>query len=650
MKAGFPRILLHLSACLLSISWMAHGQQTGPESIRELVLEQTSWPVAGRVTTAQGGAVRGVTVVVTPLDAGGSRTLATDAKGEFRTEYVLNVKQVPEFRVTITATKKGFSTAHAFADYDTPGKSRMLSLTLRGRDEDPALLSPGDLISALAPKLKQARPAEGLAEKSEKEYAQGVADFLDHHNPTQAVPLLAKVVKSNPSCIGCRTMLGLAEVGWRDWDDAKEAFTAGVNATRQDQKMGRPEPLVAYGTWVSWQHEPDKAEPFFQEALKYAPEDALALQELGRALVSMQKFEAANDVLKRALAAGAGPEARLLYAQSCLGMDRTDEATAELNRYLDGRDVKKMPLRVREVWASIQSQQKVEATYAKPQKSHDVVDFVQHAPADLTPGLEPATDQQQLGPILDAVGAKIVELIKNFPNTSSLERIHQEKLGGKGGGLNQQSQKFRYLCLVPAEAWGPSFVEYRADLAGKETSPVGLSEGFMLTQGFASAPFIFHPTYRSGSTFRYLGRQNVNGRNTYVVAFAQIPAKAHIYGVFLRGQTSITTYSQGLAWIDADTYQIIRMHTDLLAPIPEFRLAKQTLDIDFNAVHFTTVKDALWLPGKVTVTLDWNGKILRNQHEYSDFKIFQVAATEKIGKPKNSRASSKETPEPTVSQ
>ena len=51
--------------------------------------------------------------------------------------------------------------------------------------------------------------------------------------------------------------------------------------------MGRPEPLVAYGTWLSWQHEPEKAESFFLEALKFAPQDALALQELGRTLLSL---------------------------------------------------------------------------------------------------------------------------------------------------------------------------------------------------------------------------------------------------------------------------------------------------------------------------------------------------------------------------
>jgi hypothetical protein len=306
-----------------------------------------------------------------------------------------------------------------------------------------------------------------------------------------------------------------------------------------------------------------------------------------------------------------------------------------------------MPPRVRQLWVSIQNREKVEAAYGKtkPQKGREIVDFLQHPPANLTPGLEPAADQQQLSSILDGVGAKILEMTKSFPNTSSLEEIHQEKLGHKGKVSNTQDQKFRYLCMVPRQAWGPGFMEYRADLSGNEASVKGLTEGFMLTKGFTSAGFIFHPTYRSESNFRYLGRQKVNSRNTYVVAFAQIPGKAHFSGKFRQANTTVTTLCQGLAWIDSSTYEIIRLHTDLLTPLPELRLEGEATNIDFKEVHFKSLGAGLWLPEEVTVTLDWNGKVLRNTHEYSDFKIFNVDATEKIGKVKASADSSQNVPE-----
>jgi hypothetical protein len=255
-----------------------------------------------------------------------------------------------------------------------------------------------------------------------------------------------------------------------------------------------------------------------------------------------------------------------------------------------------------------------------------------------------------LDSILDDVGARIVEMVKDFPNTSSLEAVHQQKLGRQGKVRDGLDQKFRYLCLMPNDAWGPGFVEYRADLNGGEATLKGLSDGFMLTKGFVSAPFYFHPAYRSGSDFRYLGRQDIDGRHTYVVAFAQIPAKAHLCGGFRNGRENVTTFSQGLAWIDTATSQIIRIHTDLLDPLPQFQLERETLDIHFQEVQFVHVKKQFWLPQQVTLVLDWNGKLLRNMHEYSNYQVFNVEASEKVGNPKESVNSSRKAKESVVTQ
>jgi Tfp pilus assembly protein PilF len=638
MKIRLVIILLFMLVCSLPTTASAQGlgQANATVSSNPYAQVQTPWLVAGKVVNERGDPVHGATVTISPLIAVAVRNLATDAQGKFRTEYQLNTVGVDQFNVVLTVKKKGLRTAHAYVSYARSAKSWEVPITLRAPDEDPAMLSTADLISTLAPRLNQLGTEDGLSAKSAKDYTRGVAEFLDQHQPEKAVPALTKVVQSDPACIACRTMLGLTELGWDDLDDANRSLAESVNATLADRSKGRPEPLVAYGTWLNWQHDPEKAEPFFLEALKYTPQDALTLQELGRTRVEMQKFEIAIEPLKKALDAGAGPEARLLYAEALVGAGRSGEALPEMNRYLDGRDVKKEPIRVRQVWANIQNRQKMEATYTatKAQKSQHRIDFLQNPPADLIAGLEPAKNQEELIPLLDGVGAKIEELLNDFPNTSSLEMIQQEKLANKGGGGDKQNQKFRYLCLVPHEKWGPGFIEYRADLNGTAAAPKGLSEGFMLTQGFNSTVLFFHPSYRGESTFHYLGRQNVSGRSAQVIAFAQIPGKAHLTGTFRKNQTSVTTLYQGLAWFDAATYQIVRIHTELLSPLPEIRLDKEDMDVDFHEVHFNSLNKAVWLPEDVTVTLDWNGKRLRNRHAYSDFRIFGVDATEKIGQPK----------------
>jgi hypothetical protein len=293
-----------------------------------------------------------------------------------------------------------------------------------------------------------------------------------------------------------------------------------------------------------------------------------------------------------------------------------------------------MPIQVRQLWVQIRERMKVEATYLKAKSNGAApIDYLHQPPPELK-GLEPATDQGQLDSILSAVGKTVAEFFQNLPNTSSLEQIHQERLGHNHKALAKLDQQFQYLCFTPAEAWGPGFDEYRVDLSGGRAFPKGLHDGFMLTSGFVSASLVFHPTYQPQTAFRYLGRQKVEGRDAYVVAFAQQPAKARLNGTFKSGEISMTTFSQGLAWIDPQSYQITRLRTDLLMPLSEVKLETATTEIAFGEVHFKGIGKGFSVPRQVTVTVDWNGKHLRNEHRYSEFKLFKVEATEKPGKPK----------------
>ncbi|MGB7592397.1 MAG: hypothetical protein WCD04_05895 [Terriglobia bacterium] len=52
------------------------------------------------------------------------------------------------------------------------------------------------------------------------------------------------------------------------------------------------------------------------------------------------------------------------------------------------------------------------------------------------------------------------------------------------------------------------------------------------------------------------------------------------------------------------------------------------------AFSFRGIGQGFSVPQQVTVTVDWNGKHLRNEHRYSEFQLFNVEATDKPGKPK----------------
>jgi hypothetical protein len=255
-------------------------------------------------------------------------------------------------------------------------------------------------------------------------------------------------------------------------------------------------------------------------------------------------------------------------------------------------------------------------------------------------------DQGPLKDILAAVGKNVADLFTGLPNICSIEKVQQEKLAHDGKASASLESKYRYLAMAPSHPWGPSIDEYRADWQGKNSPQMGLSEDSMLTEGFVSAPLVFHPTYQNGSNFRLLGRQKVKGRNTFLIAYAQDPAKSSLSGSFTFGKVTRPTYTQGLAWIDGENYQILRIISDLLTPLPQVRLNKETTDIKFSEVQFKQVTQKFWLPEAVTVTLDWNGRVYRNSHAYSEFLVSNVEATQKIGKPKERQNAPKDGIEP----
>lgn len=632
MKIVLGALVLLAGVQLLAAQGVGSMGQAGSmvgSSRSQSDLIQRTYTVTGTVKTLRGDPVRAAKVAVRASNyMGAIRELRTDDRGQFSTELKVSLEMVEGFEVDVRVNKRGYLPAHEIVDFGTSGKTWAIPVTLRDSSADPDLLAQKELISQLAPRLKQLSGADGLSEKSAKDFARGVQEFLDRSDADQALPFFSKVAHHDDACIACRTMWGLAQLDSGDWDGAEQNFAQAVNTIHADPTKGRPEPLIAYGVMQSWRRQPKIAAGYLMEAVRFAPQDPLALQELGRSQLSQQNWEAASLDLHKAIAAGAGPDAQLLRVEALLGAGDSAEANQEMNRYLAARGSGKLPPRASRLRAEVQARLKIQETaIAKTDVDRPVAELLGDMPE--LKGLEPSSDQAQLDSILSEVGKNVAAAFQNYPNTVSLEQIHQEKVQRSGKVGETQDQKFRYLCLSSPESWGPGFSEYRADVSGGPSAQKGLQEGFMLTSGFTSAALMFHPHYRPDARFRYLGRQKVNDRDTFVISFAQQPAKARLAGAFKLNGTPSMTFTQGLAWIDAESYQIVRVRSDLLTPLPQVRLERQTTEIDFGAVHFKKISQEFWLPQRVSVAVDWNGKHLRNEHQYSDFKLFNVNATEK---------------------
>jgi len=238
-------------------------------------------------------------------------------------------------------------------------------------------------------------------------------------------------------------------------------------------------------------------------------------------------------------------------------------------------------------------------------------------------GLKPAENQQELPNLLQKIGESVKSYFDNFPNTTAREEITLQLLDWKGQPIEQRKEHFNYLDLSHPLKNDVGMEEYRTDLKGRPAEPVSPFGGFV-SKGFSSMVIYFHPAHQPETQYRDLGRQNMDGHETEVVLFSQIPGKARPKETLKTSIRSIPILLQGLAWVDAATYQIIRMRTDLLQPQGDMDLKRQTTESRFTEVHFKGSPLVLWLPAEVTVTVVWRGLVYRNRHDYSDFKLFRV--------------------------
>ena len=147
----------------------------------------------------------------------------------------------------------------------------------------------------------------------------------------------------------------------------------------------------------------------------------------------------------------------------------------------------------------------------------------------------------------------------------------------------------------------------------------------MATSGFVTSLIVLHPELQAQTSYRFLGSQPLAGQLTYVIGFAQKPEMSTPLGAFIVSQTSGVTslYLQGIAWISAD-HRVLRLRTDLLHPIPTISLNRETSEIDYRPYHFLSSPTTFFLPNRVTVSVEWGRKRLRNEHTFSKFQLFNV--------------------------
>jgi outer membrane lipoprotein-sorting protein len=256
-------------------------------------------------------------------------------------------------------------------------------------------------------------------------------------------------------------------------------------------------------------------------------------------------------------------------------------------------------------------------------------------------GLKPARDQEKLPALLDKVGDKTLDIARHTPNLISRETVTESQQGVAG-----TRHDYDYLILSRVEGNVVGLNEFRMDrnTGDKFQTDEAMKSGSSFadleraspdlaasrsgrpptSQGFANSWVHFYPPNRPQATFRYLGEQKMDGQRTLVLAFAQKPQAVLSPALLRSNDKTVPMFLQGVAWVSTSDFRILRLRTDLLSPVPEVSLHRLTTDTQFVPTRIEEVPSVLWLPRDVMVTSEVGGATLREDHTYSEYRLFRA--------------------------
>lgn len=226
---------------------------------------------------------------------------------------------------------------------------------------------------------------------------------------------------------------------------------------------------------------------------------------------------------------------------------------------------------------------------------------------------------------------KVVTDLQEFEATEDSEIVEVKR---NKSLETPQAYKSRYMALIDRS--DPKAVQIQ-ELHNPPIAPSELPGG-IADVGAPVLVLAFHPTYRQAFDWSCEGLGEWKDRPAWIVRFSQKPDRPTV--LLSTFETLTQRYPlplKGRAWVAANGGQIMHLETDLVEPIKAAGIAKQHFIVDYAPVSFASHKVTLWLPENVNLFLQYQKHYLHYYHHYSDFTLFWVGTSQKIGQPNEAK-------------
>jgi Protein of unknown function (DUF1570) len=232
-----------------------------------------------------------------------------------------------------------------------------------------------------------------------------------------------------------------------------------------------------------------------------------------------------------------------------------------------------------------------------------------------------------LSQILQGARERATEMVDNLQRFTATEAIEHTQYKKNGQARKPTTQLFNYLAEIDQGPSGAFWVEeYRTAKTDIDSPPLS-------DTGTAAFALIFHPQKIGNFDFQCEGLTTIQGNPAWQLRFQESPDLSKSFHQIRIDRAVFQLRFKGRAWVTKDSFQVLRLQTDLVAPIPQIHLQQEHLEITYAPVDFDRSRFTVWLPDSASMQISYRGRRYRRVHKFSHFQLFLVVTDQTIKDP-----------------
>lgn len=228
--------------------------------------------------------------------------------------------------------------------------------------------------------------------------------------------------------------------------------------------------------------------------------------------------------------------------------------------------------------------------------------------------------------IIDKSGQSVKQLVDDIAQFSAIEDLLHERLDESGNPATKEIRKFDYVASISNPRPGVLAVdEFRSERYGVADLPDQIR-----TTGFPTLALVFHPDMRDNFDIRCEGLGQLRSQATWLLHFQQREDRPKRLQDYRIGNDSYSISLKGRAWISADKFQVVRIETELVHPMPSIQLLAEHQITEYGPVTFSKKNVELWLPKTAEVYLELRKHYYYRRHSFDHYMLFSVDSSDKV--------------------